>query len=303
MRTPNRPGKPKTQTIKTSTADEAGERLQKLLARIGLASRREIEEWIRNGRITLNGAYAKLGDRYKFGDRVTVNGRVVDFDGRAEEPTRVLLYHKPIGEVVTRRDPEGRPVIFTQLPRPTRGRWIAIGRLDINTQGLLLVTTNGELANRLMHPSREIPREYAVRVLGNIEDRLLDRLTQGVDLEDGPASFESITAAGGEGANRWFHVMLREGRNRIVRRLWDSQGVTVSRLIRIRFANIELPPRLRARTFMELPQEQVDYLLKLVDLTPEAAQSAVAANNKPTSSHSGTKPFRQSPARRKPNGR
>lgn len=299
MRTPNRPDKPKTQAAKPLMADEAGERLQKVLARIGLASRREIEEWIRNGRITLNGTYAKLGDRYKSGDRVTVNGRVVDLDGRADEPTRVLLYHKPIGEVVTRRDPEGRPVIFTQLPRPTRGRWIAIGRLDINTQGLLLVTTNGELANRLMHPSREIPREYAVRVLGNIEDRVLDRLAQGVELEDGPAKFESITAAGGEGANRWFHVMLREGRNRIVRRLWDSQGVTVSRLIRIRFANIELPPRLRARTFMELPQEQVDYLLKLVDLTPEVAQSKVA--NKPSSSGAGaTKPPRQSPAQQRP---
>ena len=302
MRTPNRPDKPKTQAAKPLMADEAGERLQKVLARIGLASRREIEEWIRNGRITLNGTYAKLGDRYKSGDRVTVNGRVVDLDGRADEPTRVLLYHKPIGEVVTRRDPEGRPVIFTQLPRPTRGRWIAIGRLDINTQGLLLVTTNGELANRLMHPSREIPREYAVRVLGNIEDRVLDRLAQGVELEDGPAKFESITAAGGEGANRWFHVMLREGRNRIVRRLWDSQGVTVSRLIRIRFANIELPPRLRARTFMELPQEQVDYLLKLVDLTPEVAQSKVA--NKPPSSRSGaTKPPRQSPAQQRPGRR
>ena len=302
MRTPNRPDNSKTQAAKPLMADEAGERLQKVLARIGLASRREIEEWIRNGRITLNGTYAKLGDRYKSGDRVTVNGRVVDLDGRAEEPTRVLLYHKPIGEVVTRRDPEGRPVIFTQLPRPTRGRWIAIGRLDINTQGLLLVTTNGELANRLMHPSREIPREYAVRVLGNIEDRVLDRLAQGVELEDGPAKFESITAAGGEGANRWFHVMLREGRNRIVRRLWDSQGVTVSRLIRIRFANIELPPRLRARTFMELPQEQVDYLLKLVDLTPEVTQSKVA--NKPPSSRSdATKPPRQSPAQQRPSRR
>jgi len=302
MRTPNRPDKPKTQVAKPLMVDEAGERLQKVLARIGLASRREIEEWIRNGRITLNGTYAKLGDRYKSGDRVTVNGRVVDLDGRAEEPTRVLLYHKPIGELVTRRDPEGRPVIFTQLPRPTRGRWIAIGRLDINTQGLLLVTTNGELANRLMHPSREVPREYAVRVLGNIEDRVLDRLAQGVELEDGPAKFESITAAGGEGANRWFHVMLREGRNRIVRRLWDSQGVTVSRLIRIRFANIELPPRLRARTFMELPQEQVDYLLKLVDLTPEVTQSKVA--NKPPSSRSGAnKPPRQSPAQQRPSRR
>lgn len=274
MRTPTNSGKPKAEAQLSPVSEEAGERLQKILARVGLASRREIEDWIRNGRISLNGHYAKLGDRYKPGDRVTVNGRVIDLDARNEEPTRVLLYHKPIGEVVTRRDPEGRPVIFTQLPRPNRGRWIAIGRLDINTQGLLLVTNNGELANRLMHPSREIPREYAVRVLGNIEDKVLDRLSHGVELEDGPARFDSISIAGGEGANRWFHVMLREGRNRIIRRLWDSQGITVSRLIRVRFANIELPPRLRARTFMELPQEQVDYLLKLVDLAPKKSSSA-----------------------------
>ena len=243
-----------------------GERLQKVLARIGLASRREIESWIKDGRITLNGTYARLGDRYQRGDRVTVNGRPIDLDSRNDEPTRVLIYHKPIGEVVTRRDPEGRPVIFTQLPRPTRGRWIAVGRLDINTQGLILATTNGELANRLMHPSREIEREYAVRVIGRIDDKMLERLSQGVELEDGFARFESITPGGGEGANRWFHVTLREGRNRIVRRLWESQGVTVSRLMRVRFAHIELPPRLRARTFMEMPPEQVALLMKSVDM-------------------------------------
>jgi 23S rRNA pseudouridine2605 synthase len=159
--------------------------------------------------------------------------------------------------------------MFTQLPRPSRGRWITIGRLDINTQGLLLVTTNGELANRLMHPSREIEREYAVRVLGNIDERILERLSKGVELEDGPAKFDSIRSAGGEGANHWFHVTLREGRNRIVRRLWESQGITVSRLMRIRFANLELPPRLRARTFMELPPDQVEALMLSVGLQPD----------------------------------
>jgi 23S rRNA pseudouridine2605 synthase len=181
-----------------------------------------------------------------------------------------LLYHKPIGEIVTRRDPEGRPVVFTQLPRPSRGRWIAVGRLDINTQGLLLVTTNGELANRLMHPSQQIEREYAVRVLGSVDNRILDRLTAGIELEDGPARFETIRAAGGEGANHWFHVTLREGRNRIVRRLWESQGITVSRLIRIRFGSQVLPARLKARTFVELDGSQVAALLKSVGLAPEA---------------------------------
>ncbi len=246
----------------------AGERLQKVLARMGLGSRREIEEWIRHGRITLNGRCAQLGDRCNPGDRLTVNGRPLNLDAPDAEPTRVLLYHKPVGEVVSRRDPEGRPVIFTQLPRPARGRWISVGRLDINTQGLLLVTNNGELAHRLMHPSRQIEREYAVRVLGNIGEAILDRLTQGVELEDGMARFESIRSAGGDGANHWFHVTLREGRNRIVRRLWDSQGVTVSRLIRVRFAGIELPPRLRARTFMELPDEALAALMSSVDLEP-----------------------------------
>jgi 23S rRNA pseudouridine2605 synthase len=240
-----------------------------VLARAGLGSRREIEEWIKEGRVTLNGATAKLGDRHKAGQRVTVNGRPIDLAARDDEPTRVLLYHKPTGEVVTRRDPEGRPVIFTQLPRPNRGRWIAIGRLDINTQGLLLVTTNGELANRLMHPSREIEREYAVRVLGPVDEAVLDRLRKGVDLEDGPARFETLVEAGGEGANRWFHVTLREGRNRIVRRLWESQGITVSRLMRVRFGPLELPPRLKARTFMELPPEQVAMLMASVGLAPD----------------------------------
>lgn len=249
--------------------DAAGERLQKVLARAGLGSRREIEDWIKEGRVSLNGQAAKLGDRWKPGQRITINGRPIDLAGRNEEPTRVLIYHKPTGEVVTRRDPEGRPVIFTQLPRPNRGRWIAIGRLDINTQGLLLVTTNGELANRMMHPSREVEREYAVRVLGNVDEAVLDRLRKGVELDDGPARFESLVEAGGEGANHWYHVTLTEGRNRIVRRLWESQGVTVSRLMRVRFGHLELPPRLKARTFMELPPEQVAILMESVGLVPD----------------------------------
>ncbi|MGX2039549.1 pseudouridine synthase [Methylocaldum sp. MU1018] len=203
-------------------------------------------------------------------------------------PTRVLIYHKPTGEVVSRRDPEGRPVIFTRLPKPSTGRWIAVGRLDINTQGLLLVTNNGELANRLMHPSREIEREYAVRVLGPISDEMLTRLSNGIALEDGPARFETIEPAGGEGANRWFHVTLREGRNRIVRRLWESQGITVSRLIRTRFAGIALPPRLRAGASYELPPEDVAGLMRSVELETEKP----AADRRAGRRRTGDKGFR-----------
>jgi 23S rRNA pseudouridine2605 synthase len=165
-------------------------------------------------------------------------------------------------------------VIFTQLPKLELGRWIAIGRLDINTQGLLLVTNNGELANRLMHPSQQIEREYAVRVLGQISEAMLNRLQEGVELEDGPARFESIEAAGGEGINRWYHVILKEGRNRIVRRLWESQQVVVSRLIRVRFGAISLPPRLKARTFYELSLKELDELLRSVGLLPQANASS-----------------------------
>ena len=261
-----------TKITETKASDDSAERLQKVLARLGIASRREIEDWIRNGRITLNGQYAKLGDRCKPGDRITVNGRQIDLDAATHEPTRVLAYHKPTGEVVTRRDPEGRPVIFTQLPRPTRGRWISIGRLDINTQGLLLVTTNGELANRLMHPSHEIEREYAVRVLGRIDEHMLERLRTGIELEDGLARFDAIHEAGGEGANQWYRVTLREGRNRIVRRLWESQGIQVSRLIRIRFAQLDLPPRLRSKTFLELSEPEINHLLRYVGLPEETKE-------------------------------
>jgi 23S rRNA pseudouridine2605 synthase len=269
MRNRSKPPSRRPEPEASPAEPEAGERIQKVLAQLGLGSRREIEEWIKAGRIVLNGRKAELGERCGPGDRATVNGRPIHLARNSGAATRVLLYHKPTGEVVSRRDPEGRPVIFTQLPRPERGRWIAVGRLDINTQGLLLVTTNGELANRLMHPSRQVERQYAVRVLGNIDPAVIDRLARGVDLEDGPARFETIEAAGGEGANKWFHVSLREGRNRIVRRLWESQGIAVSRLIRIRFAGVELPPRLRMGHSQDLPPEQVAALMASVGLADE----------------------------------
>lgn len=263
---PKRPHRPMRPNPPDPAVDRAGERLQKLLARAGVASRRMIDQWVREGRVTVNGRTAEPGLRCRPTDRITVNGRPIDLRGRTTLPTRVLLYHKPLGEVVTRHDPEGRPVIFTRLPRPERGRWIAVGRLDINTQGLLLVTNNGELANRLMHPSRRVEREYAVRVLGRVDSALLERLLRGVTLEDGLARFTEIRDAGGEGANHWFHVTTQEGRHRIVRRLWESQGVMVSRLLRVRFGNIALPAWLRAGACVELEAAPLRELMNSVGL-------------------------------------
>jgi 23S rRNA pseudouridine2605 synthase len=243
-----------------------GERIQKALAGLGLGSRREIERWITEGKIKVNGHLAKLGDRLSATDEVIVNGRPVDLLARVAQPTRVLAYYKPVGEVVTRRDPEARPVVFTQIPKLTKGRWIAVGRLDINTQGLLLMTNNGELANRLMHPSRQVEREYAVRVLGPVSVVAIERLLSGVMLDDGKAAFDDIQPAGGEGANHWYKVILREGRNRIVRRLWESQGIVVSRLIRVRYGAVELPSKLKPRTFYELNDKEKAALMGSVGM-------------------------------------
>lgn len=257
--------RPQARINKTGAA-ESGERIQKLLARAGLGSRREIERWIEEGRLTVNGNTVQLGYHLKPGDHLTINGRVVKWDKYAEQPTRVLVYHKPAGEVVTRRDPEGRPVIFTQLPKLAVGRWIAVGRLDINTSGMLLVTNNGELANRLMHPSRQVEREYAVRILGDVSDAMLNTLKSGVELEDGPAHFEEIRFYAGDGANKWFYVMVKQGRNRLVRRLWESQDVKVSRLIRVRFGQVVLPERVRAHSFYELEGKELQELMASVEL-------------------------------------
>jgi len=237
-----------------------GERLQKVLAHAGLGSRRQIEQWIRERKIQLNHRPAKLGDRWHRGDLVQLGRKVVHLERRLVMPERLLIYHKPVGEVVTRRDPQGRPTVFRHLPRLPKGRWIAIGRLDINTEGLLLFTNQGEVANRMMHPSRELEREYAVRIFGRVSDAMLEKLTRGVELDDGTARFDAIEAAGGEGANSWFKVVLREGRNRIVRRLWESLGVTVSRLIRVRYGSIVLPPGLKTRQMQELKAAEIKKL-------------------------------------------
>ena len=233
------------------------EKIQKVLANAGLASRRQIEEWLREGRVVVNGATAKLGDRMTLDDTVRVDGREVNLVKSASQKTRVILYHKPEGEICSRSDPEGRPTVFDRLPLLRNGRWISIGRLDFNTSGVLLLTNNGELANRLMHPSSEIEREYAVRIKGQVTPEMLKALKKGVKLEDGVAHFEQITDAGGEGTNHWYHVLVKEGRNRLVRRLWEAQGVTISRLIRIRFGNITLPRLLRRGKWAELTLDEM----------------------------------------------
>lgn len=244
------------------------ERLQKVLAELGLGSRRVIEGWIGEGRIRVNGQIAKLGDRVTSTDRIRLDGHEVRRPRRREEIREIIAYHKPEGELVTRRDPEDRPTVFRRLPRPRSGRWIAVGRLDINTSGLILFTTDGELANRLMHPSREVEREYAVRILGEVPPGTPARLADGVELEDGPARFDWVEERGGSGANRWYHVVLREGRNREVRRLWEAAGCQVSRLIRVRYGNVELGRRLFPGVWRPLTEEERGALLAIAGLAP-----------------------------------
>jgi len=251
--------------------DKQAERLQKFLATAGYGSRREIETWIRAGRITVDGKPAELGTKVTGKEKIVVDGKALSL-ARALAPrrTRVLRYHKPVGEVVTRDDPEGRATSFDALPSLQAGRWISIGRLDINTAGLLLFTTDGELANRLMHPSSEVEREYAVRVLGEVEQGFLKRLVSGIELEDGMASFDSVVAAGGTGANTWYHAILREGRKREVRRLWEALGLTVSRLIRIRYGSVRLERGLQPGRYEELDDREISQLRKSVGLAPDA---------------------------------
>ncbi|HDL5699945.1 TPA: 23S rRNA pseudouridine(2605) synthase RluB [Mannheimia haemolytica] len=297
---PQRPtSKPLTQRIakkvEKTTASEAvsqekkakvvGEKLQKILARAGQGSRRELEEIIAAGRVSVDGKMATLGDRVQVSSstKIRIDGHLVNLMPAQKEICRVLMYYKPEGELCTRFDPEGRATVFDRLPRLSGARWIAVGRLDINTSGLLLFTTDGELANRLMHPSREVEREYSVRVFGNIDDAMLQRLRKGVQLEDGPANFKQIKVVGGTGLNQWFDVTLTEGRNREVRRLWESQGVEVSRLIRIRYGNIKLDKGLPRGGWEEMGLEQVNYLRGLVGLPPETETKVeVGANRRRT---------------------
>ena len=242
------------------------ERLQKLLANAGLGSRRQLESLIADGRVKVNGRVAKLGDRASADDRIEVDGRPVGGKRLLAHPRFVLMYNKPEGEVVTRNDPEGRKTVFSRLPKLAAGRWIAVGRLDVNSAGLLLFTNDGELANRLMHPRYQIDREYAVRVNGEVTDDMVRQLVSGVELEDGPARFEDVVDSGGEGANHWFHLVIMEGRKREVRRLWEAVGVTVSRLKRVRYGPIILDSSVKVGQYRELKPEERRALLQVVAL-------------------------------------
>ncbi|WP_082849778.1 23S rRNA pseudouridine(2605) synthase RluB [Halioglobus sp. HI00S01] len=242
----------------------AGEKLQKVLARTGIGSRREMERWIESGRVAVNGKPARLGDRVEDRDRITVDGRPLDRASAQE--TRCILYHKPTGEVSSRKDPQGRRTVFERLPKLKAGRWISIGRLDYNTSGLLLFTTDGELANTLMHPSANIEREYMVRVMGEWDEEMLKRLLEGVMLEDGVARFTDIQDGGGDGINHWFYVVIMEGRNREVRRLWESQGLTVSRLKRVRYGDVFIPSKVKQGQWVELEPKELKSLYRMADM-------------------------------------
>ena len=244
------------------------EKLQKVLARVGLGSRRYMEEVIAAGRVSVNGQIAQVGERIEPTDELRIDGRKVAFQIEDEIRRRVLIYYKPEGEICSRNDPENRPTVFDQLPSIPGDRWVMVGRLDINSTGLLLFTNDGELANRLMHPSSEIEREYAVRVMGEVTPALKKHMTTGVVLDDGPAKFESFSEIGGEGINRWYQVVVKEGRNREVRRIFESQGLKVSRLLRTRYGTVILPRELRTGRWVELDKNDIDNLTKAVELKP-----------------------------------
>lgn len=255
-------------------------RLQKLLARNGLGSRREIEDMIAAGRVSINGVTAKPGDRAGLGDMIRVDGKIIRFRLAALLP-RVIIYHKPEGEIVSVRDPQGRPSVFDKLPHIRSSKWIAIGRLDFNTSGLLIFTTDGTLANCLMHPRYQVEREYAVRIVGELTPEQITRLTTGIELEDGLAKFDQLLDEGGTGTNHWYRIMLKEGRNREVRRMFEALGLTVSRLIRVRFGPVNLPPRLKRGMWIELMDTEVEQLLKLV------SQPGAGIPDKPLSTQAG----------------
>jgi 23S rRNA pseudouridine2605 synthase len=241
-------------------------RLQKLLAAAGLGSRRSIEQWIRDGRITVGGRIAQLGDRAGSEDEILLDGRKLDLEAVRQPGRELLLYHKPVGEMTTRSDPAGRPTVFERLPPPRSGRWITVGRLDVNTSGLLLFTTDGELAHRLMHPSSEIDREYIVRVRGRPSQFAINQLLEGVALEDGPARFDRIVQDETDGSHTSFRVVLHEGRNREVRRIWSAIGFEVSRLLRTRYGPIELPRDLKPGGCRNATAEEVSRLALSVHL-------------------------------------
>ncbi len=289
---------------------QKGERLQKLLAQAGIGSRREMEEWISAGRVTLNGEVATLGMRAIAGDVVCADKRVIHVKGQAAQGLpRVLLYHKQEGEIVSRDDPKSRSSVFDNLPKLRGQKWIAIGRLDFNTSGLLIFTTSGELANRLMHPRFEVEREYAVRVQGQMTPEQMRQMTkEGIELEDGLVRFEKLSDEGGEGFNHWYRLVLKEGRNRVVRRTFEALGLTVSRLMRVRFGIVNLPPSIKRGKMAELGEGEVTMILDWVGLPTEVVEQAEpvrAARPRPDKEASKDKapPEMPAPSERKTIGR
>jgi 23S rRNA pseudouridine2605 synthase len=273
------------------------QRLHKVLASCGFGSRRAMEELILAGRITVNRMPADIGQKVGPGDEVRINGEPVKIRF-AEPKARVLVYHKPVGELVSRDDPEERPTVFGMLPAINDGRWIAVGRLDYNTEGLLLFTNSGELANRLMHPRYEVEREYAVRVMGRLSDEQVETLKRGVELDDGPAKCEKVEDAGGDedASNHWYKIVVKEGRNREVRRLFEALGLTVSRLLRVRYGRVAMPPQLKRGEVMELEPQEVSALLKSAGLKPQGGapqaqpQQAPRQGGKPQHHRRGDRP-------------
>ena len=260
-------------------AAEQTEKLHKVLANAGLGSRRDMELAIATGRVTVNNYPATVGTRIGPRDLVRLDGHVVSLRAREALP-RILIYHKPEGEIVTRDDPENRATVFDKLPRVKGGKWVSVGRLDFNTSGLLIFTTSGDLANRLSHPSFEVEREYAVRIMGELSHEQCEELVTGIPLDDGPAKFEWLREEGGEGSNKWYRAMLREGRNREVRRMFEHFGLTVSRLMRVRYGEIHLPPRVKRGQTMELNEEQVLAVLTWAGLPPNGDGDDERGNRK-----------------------
>ncbi len=267
-RTPQRP---------TTAGADSTQKLHKALAQSGMGSRRDMEQWIREGKVRINGEVATIGARVAPGDDVQVGRQHVRVPSAARN-ARVLLFHKPEGEITTRDDPQGRPTVFTHLPRVRGAKWLSVGRLDYNTCGLLVFTTSGDLANRLAHPRFALEREYAVRVLGTLTPEQTESLTGGIRLKDGPAKLEQLVLRGGRGVNQWYIVQTREGRNRIVRRLFEAVGARISRLMRVRFGPLTLPPRLKRGQVYELTREQVAALAGWLDAQerPQAAAAGAA---------------------------
>ncbi|HTH43890.1 MAG TPA: pseudouridine synthase [Oxalicibacterium sp.] len=273
---------------RTLTSDDDAPKLHKVLAEAGLGSRRDMEELIIAGRVSVNGEPAHIGQRILPADQVRINGKLIQRKV-SKRPPRVLVYHKPAGEIVSTNDPEGRPSVFDRLPTMKAGKWLAVGRLDFNTEGLLLFTTSGDLANRLMHPRYGIDREYAVRTLGELEEGMRQKLLSGVELDDGLAQFSRIADGGGEGINKWYRVTIGEGRNREVRRMFEAIGLTVSRLIRTRYGSMTLPRGLKRGRWEEMDEHAVRDLMALSGLEKTAGAGASSKTRNGERSNNGNR--------------